>query len=227
MTAVIILNLRTIIEKLNKKKIFHKGIILDILIDFCDTQPHLKKLLSVEREIHRTVKGTEARPSFDHEFQNKVRSALSEIIHSPQYGELLAYFLSAYNYRKEFPWLGESGNFPDKVNKDGLAYALRYALSTYLVPDAFGLKTLIASVPLQEVHGRNKKRIGPEWVSKLSAAIPAVIHEGFGVEQFKNRLTRAGVDVVKITPSALQQQIVGAIIQYCNRRMIGTSPDPF
>src|SRR5260370_42714325 len=81
----------------------------------------------------------EATP-FDLAFQEKFREAILSMIRTPKYYKALDCFLAAYVYRKSFPWLAESSETRDEMNQDGLSYALRSALSTFLVPEGATLE---------------------------------------------------------------------------------------
>ena len=164
-------------------------------------------------------------PLFDFAFQGKFREAILCMISAPEYQDVFACFRAAYEYRQNFPWLGESRDIPDEINQDGLSYALRAALSTYIVPGALTTEGMDAFVKPQDFHAEDWEYFDPEWMSALVSAVAATITEGFSLKRFENQLTMADVDVATITPIALRAHIAAALVRYYNRRMTGISRD--
>jgi hypothetical protein len=164
-------------------------------------------------------------PLFDFAFQGKFREAILCMISAPECQDVFACFRAAYEYRQNFPWLGESRDIPDEINQDGLSYALRAALSTYIVPGALTMEGMDAFVKPQDFHAEDCEYFDPEWMSALVTAVAATINEGFSLKRFENQLTMADVDVATITPIALRAHIAAALVRYYNRRMTGISRD--
>ena len=164
-------------------------------------------------------------PLFDFAFQGKFREAILCMISAPECQDVFACFRTAYEYRQNFPWLGESRDIPDEINQDGLSYALRAALSTYIVPGALTMEGMDAFVKPQDFHAEDWEYFDPEWMSALVTAVAATINEGFSLKRFENQLTMADVDVATITPIALRAHIAAALVRYYNRRMTGISRD--
>jgi len=147
------------------------------------------------------------------------------MINAPEYRDVFARFRSAYEYRKQFPWLEESKKDRNGDNQDGLAYALRAALATYIVNESAqtgGRGAQVKSLDIQE-----GTQFDFEWTSALMTAITTTIEEGFSLERFENRLSRAEGNVDIISPNLLRKHIVAALDNYSAHRMIGLSPDPF
>jgi len=164
-------------------------------------------------------------PLFDFAFQEKFREAILFMINAPEYQKVLACFCDAYEYRKNFPWLPESREISDEINQNGLSYALRAALSTYIVPGVLTTEGMDAFVKPQDFHAEDWEYFDPEWMSALVSAVAATITEGFSLKRFENQLTMADVDVATITPIALRAHIAAALVRYYNRRMTGISRD--
>src|SRR3989442_286140 len=141
------------------------------------------------------------------------------MINAPEYGDVFARLRSAYEYRKQFPWLEESKKDREGNNQDGLAYALRAALATYIVTESFhkeGKGTLAKSLDLKD-----GTHFDPEWIGALMTAITATIEEGFSLERFENRLSRAEENVDTISPDLLCKHIAAALDSYSAHRMVG------
>jgi len=193
----------------------------------------LHKLLFTELFVERGVRpriangdeNLEEAPLFDFAFQEKFREAILFMINAPEYQKVLACFCDAYEYRKNFPWLPESREISDEINQNGLSYALRAALSTYIVPGALTMEGMDAFVKPQDFHAEDCEYFDPEWMSALVTAVAATINEGFSLKRFENQLTMADVDVATITPIALRAHIAAALVRYYNRRMTGISRD--
>ena len=193
----------------------------------------LHKLLFTELFVERGVRpriadsdeNLEEVPLFDFAFQEKFREAILFMINAPEYQKVLACFCDAYEYRKNFPWLPESREISDEINQNGLSYALRAALSTYIVPEVLTIEGMDTFVKTQDFHSEGRKDPGSERMSTLASAVAATINEGFSLKRFENQLTMADVDVATITPIALRAHIAAALVRYYNRRMTGISRD--
>lgn len=163
---------------------------------------------------------------FDLAFQEKFREAMLSMTRAPEYHEALACFHASYAYRKSFPWLPESSDTRDEINQDGLSYALRAALSTYIVPEASTLEDMDAFIKPQDFYVEDWKRFEARWVSALVSAVDATISEGFSLKRFENQLSTAGINVTDISPATLRIHIAAALVRYYNRRDMGISRDP-
>ena len=164
-------------------------------------------------------------PLFDLAFQEKFREAILYMISTSEYQEVLACFYAAYEYRKNFPWLPESRDIPDEINQNGLSYALRAALSTYIVPEVLAIEGVGALVKPQDFHADGWKPSDPEKMRALVTAVAETINEGFSLKRFENQLTMADVDVTTITPAALRAHIAAALVRYYNWRKTAISRD--
>jgi hypothetical protein len=112
------------------------------------------------------------------------------------------------------------------VPRDGIAYALQYALSTYVVAPS----TLRAShIPVRsrfsdEIGGR-ESGADDAWTQRLLAAIDSLKDAG-GLARFSNRMRSLGG-----SPSLSDHEVLahfeGALVSYYENREIGISPDPF
>jgi len=176
-----------------------------------------------ESEVGRKAKGIARSseidaviPAFNQAFQKKFREALQGIIQSPGGSEALEDFRTAYEYRRQFPWLGENA-------VDGLAYALQAALASYIVSRSVTAEEF--AKPHEFGEDANSS-IDAEWEERLRIATDATIKEAFSLERFEKRLARASVNIDTIPSSTLQAYIADALERYYNRRLIGLSPDP-
>ncbi|HYT41228.1 MAG TPA: hypothetical protein VEP90_02675 [Methylomirabilota bacterium] len=193
----------------------------------------LHKLLFTELFVERGVRpriadsdeNLEEVPLFDFAFQEKFREAILFMINAPEYQKVLACFCDAYEYRKNFPWLPESREISDEISQNGLSYALRAALSTYIVPEVLTIGGIDRFVKTEDFHSEGRKDSDLERMSALATAVEATINEGFSLKRFKNQLTLADVDVTTITPAALRAHIAAALVRYYNRRKTGISRD--
>lgn len=229
--------IRIVIEMLQRMKLVDKESFLELLLDFSRENPNLSQLRSLlitELLVERGVRSRAAQEEvnleevlpFDFAFQEKFREAILSMIGTPQYHEALACFRAAYVYRKRFPWLPESSEILDEINQNGLSYALRTALSTYIVPEASSLEAMDVFTKTQDFHAEDWERSEAEWVSALVFAVGATISEGFSLKRFENQLTTAGIDVTAISPATLRVHIAAALVRYSNRRNMGISRDP-
>jgi hypothetical protein len=204
------------------------------LITHSREQPYIQYLNFTELLVEMGIRSRavqedadlEEAMSFDVAFQEKFREAMLAMTRTPEYHEALACFHATYAYRKSFPWLPESSDTRDEINQDGLSYALRAALSTYIVPEASTLKDMDAFIKPQDFYVEDWKRFEAGWVSALVSAVNATISEGFSLKRFENQLSTAGIDVSDISPATLRIHIAAALVRYYNRRNMGISRDP-
>jgi hypothetical protein len=162
-------------------------------------------------------------------FQEQFRQAMVTMITAPEYYEVFARFLAAYEYRRQFPWLEE--HQPHRKKQSGLAVALQTALAIYLVPEQLTSYEPATQpvIPLseQDEHRPNIPATSSEWVNEFILATTATIEEGLSLERFEQRLARAAINVDAIAPDVLRQHIAGALNNYYNQRKTGLSPDPW
>lgn len=170
--------------------------------------------------------GSETPSLFNQVFQEKFRTAMCEMFHAPDYCHALACFYRAYEYRREFPWLVESGRSPDKVFRDGLAYALCAALSTYIAPRPDLLKSMVLRPVDQQEEIGDQEYLDVQRVHKLALAIDATVREGYSLMHFEQRLASIEKDLLPIPHDVLQRHIAAALLRYYDRRMIGVAPEP-
>ena len=166
--------------------------------------------------------------AFHQAFQEQFRQAIVTMIATPEYHEVFARFLVAYEYRRQFPWLEE--HQPHRKKQSGLAAALQTALAIYLVPEhvtSYEPATQPVSVSEQDGYQPNMPAMSAGWVDEFTLAISATIEEGLSLERFEQRLARAAINVDAIAPSVLQKHITGALNNYYDQRKTGLSPDPF
>jgi len=170
--------------------------------------------------------GLEEATPFDLAFQEKFREAILSMIKAPKYYRALDRLLTAYAYRKSFPWLPESRETRDEMNQDGLSYALRSALSTFLVPERVPLEGLDVSGESGDVYAEDWKRFEARWAGALVSAVDATVSEGFSLKRFENQLKAAEIDVADLSHATLQVYIAAALVRYYKRREIGIARDP-
>ena len=164
--------------------------------------------------------------TFDRAFQEKFREAMRSMMKTPQYHKALDCFHAAYAYRKSFPWLPESRDTRDEMKQDGLSYALRAALSTFIVPERATLEALDVSDESEDVWVEDWKCFEAGWTRALVSAVDATISEGFSLKRFENQLGMAGIDVADISHATLQVYIAAALIRYYKQRNNGLARDP-
>jgi hypothetical protein len=157
-------------------------------------------------------------------FQEQFRKAVVSMIADPEYCETFACFLTAYEYRRQFPWLEE--HQPRRRKQNGLAVALQTALAIYIVPSQ-EFATQPVSLHDPDGYQPSKPAISSDWVDEFMLAVTATIEEGLSLERFKQRLARATVNVEAIASNVLQKHIAGALNNYYQQRKTGLSPDPF
>jgi hypothetical protein len=159
-------------------------------------------------------------PVFNDAFQESFYTAMSAILMLPEHETTLLRFLSAYEYRCQFPWLEESQQGSYTGNQDGLAYALQAALATYIVTNT------IDDVD-QHTPRKSAQTLLPEQKLHLLTALQATIDEKMSLERFELRLARAELNVAELSLAELQKHILRALDHYYSQRMKGVANDPF
>jgi hypothetical protein len=144
--------------------------------------------------------------------------ALNQIIDGSDYAPLIQRFGEAYEYRKQFPWLGESGSLPGERNKNGLAYALRQSLELYIVPNKPHILPKAPEFPID---------VSDELRGQLRGAAGAVLDDSFSLAVFARALSRAGVATDSLSFDDLKVHIASALDIYSEKSHRGTSPDPW
>jgi hypothetical protein len=150
------------------------------------------------------------------------------MIAAPEYYEVFARFLAAYEYRRQFPWLEE--HQPRRRMQSGLAVALQTALAIYIVPEqvtSYEPATQPVSPPKPDGYQPNMPAMSSGWVDEFILAITATIEEGICLERFQHRLVRVAINIDTIAPDVLRKHIAGALDNYYDQRKTGLSPDPF
>lgn len=170
--------------------------------------------------------GSEIPPVFNQVFQEKFRTAMLDMLHILDYSHALACFYKAYEYRKGFPWLVESGKSPDKMYRNGLAYALRAALSTYIVPSSDLLESMKRPSADQQEEVGDQEYLDVQRIQRLAIAIDATVQEGYSLMHFEQRLASTHIDVASVPLDLLQQHIAAALLRYYDRRLVGVPPEP-
>ncbi len=157
-------------------------------------------------------------------FQEQFRQAVTRMLTAPEYSEAFRCFLTAYEYRKQFPWLEE--HQPRRKGQSGLSVALQTALATYIVLVAVQSEGFATSCEQSEYQSE-KPVMGPGWVDEFMIVVTATIDERLSLERFAQRLARASVNVEDAAPDVLPKHIAGALYNYYAQRKTGLSPDPF
>lgn len=144
------------------------------------------------------------------EFQKKLHEAFLHVLEFERSRELdlLERFRFAYEYRKRFDWLGESG-------KDGLVFALKRALALYPADS------------VRDVDQKGRQKLDIEFTKDLAASVEAVVLDPVSGAKFAHSLWYASVKVDIIPTSELSQHVVKALNTYCDRYNSGTSIEPW
>jgi hypothetical protein len=175
-------------------------------------------------------------------FQASIREAFDRIVSSEECDDVLAKFKSAYEYRKHFSWLGESGGEADALHHDGVTYALRYALATYIPRELYegNIQQTAGSGAAEqnEQSSRNSSykttngtakgaRLNHKWKEGLLSAVSRAVDDEASLYRFVYSLSGIGIGTENIEPRVLSEHIAKALDLYYQRRNIGTSYDPF
>jgi hypothetical protein len=150
-------------------------------------------------------------------FASKVHTALISVIDShPRPGILLCLW-AAYQYRRQFPWLGESGELPG--TEDGVAYALGQALACYTFNPG-GYEPDAATVD-------GFRQVEPLWRQQIQRASEAVATDWSSLSRFRHALVFEGIDADGASSDDLVPHVADALYEYCSRQTAGTSLEPW
>lgn len=151
-------------------------------------------------------------------FRKHVRRALGVMQTLPVYAPALEAFFTTYEYRRQFPWLGESGSTTAEFGGNGLAYAISYALETY-VPPLDGIPRATTQ-PGDSCISAPISRLAEQRLA-MDQALALFIQEQIGVDEFAYSLECAGVDISGLDDHHLFQHLTLAFEQYADQRMVG------
>lgn len=161
-------------------------------------------------------------------FQGNVYEALDELVGHPEppFPSVWRSFLEAFAYRRRFPWLGESQG----SDIDGLTYAFRDTLRTYVIP-TFEASKHAHSQAIAQVFGSDggvPQELSSEWTSKLRIAASNALENMSTVKLFAVGLSALGpdVDVLSLPEPVIYDRLVDALVLYWERRDQGTSREP-
>ncbi|MDQ0790179.1 MULTISPECIES: hypothetical protein [unclassified Streptomyces] len=156
------------------------------------------------------------KPTAPKEFVVAVDEALREIVASKAHSGVLSRFLAAYNQRKSYPWLPESGLNPEAGMENGLVCAFRYALATY--------------IPGRIQHGDPPTDFSPvseEARKRIEEAAALVVEDSVSILQFSRGLSTEGSGPHVIGLDEIKRHISSALEDYYLLRETATSPDPW
>ncbi|MFE9219766.1 hypothetical protein ACFYN3_25860 [Streptomyces lavendulae] len=146
------------------------------------------------------------------EFKSNVKQALVSVIDDDANSATLQRFQRAFEERKQYPWLGESGESLEPKYENGLANAICRALATYLPAKLGEVERLI-----QEKKSTETTWSDPEWQQSLKSAAEPAVTDDLSMTLFDGILRRAEIDVKSHT--ALREHVVAAFEQYYDGRM--------
>ncbi|MFF6999881.1 hypothetical protein ACFY93_33810 [Streptomyces sp. NPDC008313] len=156
------------------------------------------------------------KPSAPKEFVTAVDEALRAVVASESSSGALARFITAYNYRRRFSWLPESGLNPEAGMGDGLVCAFRYALASYIPGRSQAVEVSTEEFP---ISGEVRKGIDD--------ATSVVADDPLSLLQFDSGLSAGGCDSRLIGFQELKGHIVSALEDYYLFRECATSRDPW
>lgn len=154
-------------------------------------------------------------------FQRTSARVMKRLISEGRYRPLWKLFLAAYKFRSGYSYLEESGR-----DGDGLTYALRHALETYVVPVERSHAYRNAS---DEVHDAQIS-LDPKTFEHLLRRLPdvadRVVKNQTTLVLFAHTLWYQEINVETISDDKLCEYFVQALERYYKRRKIGLSSDP-
>lgn len=163
---------------------------------------------------------SQEKPTVERQFKERVASALAHVISSEDNSALMEEFQLAYQHRSRFSWLIESGQRPGESKKASAVGAFCRALASY--------------VPRVQQHeagvGRSSSSGQPlllEVKEELTEAAAVAVEDDVSVWRFINGLARVPLDHKDATTEQLVPHVQGALLQYCEFRASGTSPEPW
>jgi hypothetical protein len=180
------------------------------------------------------------------EFLRALNQAFREVAQDLDCLDVLSHFRYAYEYRKQFPDLNESGRVIEGKHENGLAHAIRSALMRYSVPkapagnpsgpqrgkngSANGHPRYLgdgARMVLPEISNGNGSGIDDDWRRQFVEASEIALCDRISVMQLTNALERAHIDVAHITVDDLRGHVAHALNNYYQLREVGTSYKPW
>ncbi|MEY2231619.1 hypothetical protein [Streptomyces sp. BF23-19] len=156
------------------------------------------------------------KPSVPKPFATGVDAALRELVASETSVAVLGRFLAAYENRRKFSWLPESGQNPEAGMKDGLVSAFRYALASYIPGRSQHPEYSTESFPISR-----------EARKRIEEAVSVVSDDAMSLMQFATGLSTDGHDPGKIQHHEIKRHIVLALEDYYLLRETAVSPDPW
>lgn len=191
----------------------------------------LKPTATVLIGVHVLVRSEQKRmapqlPTSKPSSSDRLCTAFARMVDDPECLPVLDQFRVAYEFRAKQSWLGESGTFLGALNADGLAYALRTALATYVVPSQIRTDRTSCAALSQPMWDSHHEGDTLEWRQRLKDAFYVAMQDGLSFERFKKRLMRAGVDMCAISLSDVQTHIKQALVGYVRDMETGIAYDP-
>jgi hypothetical protein len=174
---------------------------------------HVSMIYMTEREnLNNEVESEDLSSPFAERFGD----ALGKVLDDEENRELWERFRYAFEYRAEFPWLGEAqgSDVPDDA-EGAIAYALRTALSTY------------SASPPERMPGEARTELDPGFLDDLGAAAEFVANDEFTVYAFAHSLWHAGLQPEELSVEDVSREIQRAVHTYWDRSESGLSPDPW
>lgn len=163
--------------------------------------------------------GRDGRVSFD-----RVGALLANLSSDIAVRSDLVKFRRAFECRSSFDWLGESGKLPGRPNKDGIAYALRAAISVY---DPGADEVLEEERDVVDAGGIDvDERL---WLEKFATSSIDAVKDNLAMAQFAWAVTEAEqCDALnKVSDAALRKHLLSALRQYAKHYYSGTSIEPW
>ncbi len=165
-------------------------------------------------------------------FQAQTRHALLQLLHAPEYTTVWCNFVETFEFRRQFPWLDESGR--REREGDGLVAALRDALEVYDSADLLeeagetkGAGETPVRTQLSPQQTQQRHPLPATWVDRLAAATLQVTREYATMQGFARALAWGGVELDQVTPDVLRAHLVRALESYAEQREIGVFRAPF
>ncbi|MDQ5826396.1 MAG: hypothetical protein M3441_19570 [Chloroflexota bacterium] len=154
--------------------------------------------------------------------QNSLRTTLETAIPKLESGPVLSRFISAYQKRREYPWLNEA-----QFGTDGLAHAIAIAFAMYLVPEVVGQDKQTSGLDgLPRNYDNGYEKVTKQQMAQLREATAKAVVDIQAIEAFASALSRAGIDLANINNEELETHVLGALFNYYEKQYRGLSQDP-
>lgn len=140
-------------------------------------------------------------------FVREVGKALRQIGQNPQHQALLENLRTAYEYRKQFPWLGESKEY-------GLTAALHDALASYG----------FSRTPDPDFTGTP---IDTGFKTDYRSSVSRLVTQPSNLRMFAHLFTSREMDIRGLTSQELVGHVAQALDSYSKSPDQGTSLDPW